>query len=343
MTEPGKKYRPSNPLRKTAAKIGLLLAIFFGRVIPIGYFLKSRHARDFSAAEVIEDGPSDEVVPAAEFSDPDEDQLFHDVMMTFAGDCLKYNKGDGRQVTHFEDLHWGYTKGLIEGELKITDVECLPEKCRVGLFKKPDRYPVISRPNILHDNDNIKVSRLSLKMQTNYGVPNVYAFEGKAKELDLLLSEGVRQGQTGDQDGQGFFFRDARQLRYVSAFSAHKFWGFLSLLNKANGDVFLTWLKIRKTALDTLYTPEHAQKSWDEKDYYSAGPYALGGLLVKLALRSRQPSLASTRKSGPCGPARDQGIWFKEWRSAAKPAIFDLCVQVARFGALPNPDRATFY
>jgi len=278
------------------------------------------------------------VVHAVEFNDPDEDQLFRDVMMAFAGDCLQYKKSQGHDA-HFEDLHWGATTGLIEGRLEVRDVSVLPKECQVGLFEGPGQYPVISRPNFLRNKDDtIKVSRLSLKLQTGFDVPNVYNFSGQAQELDLLLSEGVQQNETGDQDGQGFFFRDARQLRYLSWFSARPLWGLITLLNKANSAVFLKWKRIREVALDTLYKPEHGLKSWAEKDYYSAGPYVLGGVLVKVALRSKQPSQAASRSPGPYGPARDQGAWFESWRAAQEPAVFDLCVQIARFGAIPTPD-----
>ena len=312
--------------------------IKIGQVLQLGRLFGSRHARDFTNAPTLPDGAPDALVPVQEFADKDESQLFHDVMMSFAGDCLKHQKGAGN-ADHFEDLHWGYTKGLIEGELKITDVSALPEPCRLGLFERPDTYAVVSRPNFLHDGDRIRVSRLSLKLQTRFDVPNVYTLEGHAREIDLLLSEGVRQGQTNDQDGQGFFFRDARQLRYLGWMQNHKLWAGATLLNSANSAVLLAQQQVMTDALDTLYKPEHAQKSWDEKDYYSAGPYALGGVLVKFALRSRQDSNSNTRTPGPHGPARDQGTWFADWRNGDTPAQFDLCVQLARYGAIRAPQR----
>lgn len=325
------------------AKTILIKSIIgIGTLLSLGLFFKSRHARDFSDAPKIPDGNPEDLILVEEFKDPDEDQLFHDVMMSFAGDCLKNDRGAGH-TEHFEDQHWGYTKnasdGLIEGELKITDISLLPKACHGGLFSKAGTYPVVARPNFLHDGQDIKVSRLSLKLKTDFDVPNVYAFEGHAKELDLLLSEGVQQDPTGDQDGQGFFFRDARQLRYLSWFANHKLWGLATLLNNANSAVFVAYRKIMSGALDTLYKPEHAHKSWEEKDYYSAGPYGLNGVLVKFALRSRQESQAGTRKPGSHGPARDQGAWFETWQAEANPAVFDLCVQVARYNAIPAPSR----
>ncbi|MEX0338723.1 MAG: hypothetical protein AB3N11_06750 [Arenibacterium sp.] len=324
-------------MSESAGERAMKALIRVGQILQLGLFFKSRHARDFSNAEDIADGATDALVPVHEFEDHDESQLFHDVMMSFAGDCLKHEKGAGH-AAHFEDQHWGYTKGLVEGTLRVTDPTVLPEACRVGVFAKPDTYAVVSRPNFLHDGDRIRVSRLSLKLQTPFDVPNVYTLEGRARELDLLLSEGVRQGETNDQDGQGFFFRDARQLRYLSWMQNHKAWAALTLLNSANCAVLLAQQQVMTDALDTLYKPEHARKSWDEKDYYSAGPYALGGFLVKFALRTRQDSQAASRTPGPDGPARDQGAWFSAWQSGDVPAVFDLCVQVARYGAIRKPD-----
>lgn len=325
-------------MNKSLAEMIIKWIVLLGQVLQLGQFFKSRHARDYASAPTIAEGPAEALVPVAEFEDPDESQLFHDLMISFAGDCLKQKRGAAHRA-HFEDEHWGYTKGLIEGQLRIVDVSALPEACRVGLFEKPGSYAVVSRPNFLHDGDGIRVSRLSLKLQTGFDVPNCYTLEGHAREMDLLFSEGVRQDATGDQDGQGFFFRDARQLRYLSWMKTHRLWAGLSLLNSANSAVFRAQQAVMSDALDTLYEPEHAHKSWDEKDYYSAGPYALGGVLAKFALRSRQPSKAETRTPGSDGPARDQGRWFADWQAGAAPAEFDVCVQLARFGAIRAPKR----
>lgn len=314
------------------------LAVILSYPLQLGLFFNTRHARDFSKAPPSPNGAADATVPVTAFCDPDEDQLFHDVMMSFAGDCLKNQRGEG-QDEHFEDLHWGSTKGLIEGTLEISAPEKLPCECRVGLFKTEGTYPVVSRPNFLHNNSTIRVSRLSLKVQTDFDVPNVYNLDGQARELDLLLSEGVRQLETGDQDGQGFFFRDARQLRYMSWLQNHPYKAALSLLHSGNRAVARGHLKLMKSALDTLYSPQHFRKSWEEKDYYSAGPYSLNGTLVKFALRSRQKSHANDRLAGPDGPAHDQWKWFDAWSTKAAPAVFDVCVQVARFGAIPEPSR----
>ncbi|MEM6941608.1 MAG: hypothetical protein AAF943_16330 [Pseudomonadota bacterium] len=312
--------------------------IFIGSLLPIGPIFGTRHARDFSDARKVEDGPDSAPVEAVEFKDPDEDRLFRDIMLCFAEDCLAHTCGAG-QHEHFEDKHWGAGTGLVEGQLVISDTSQLPFACRVGLFETAGSYPVVSRPNFLHDGGDIRVSRLSLKLSTPFDVPNVYAFGGQARELDLLLSEGVRQQEAGDQDGQGFFFRDARQLRYLSGFPKRPARSIMSLLNSANAAVFSARQKIMHDAVDTLYLPKHAHKNWAEKDYYSAGPYRLGGVLVKFALRSRHSNIATVRAPGGHGPARDQALWFAAWERAGKPAVFDLCLQVARYGAIRAPSK----
>ena len=316
--------------------VSTLIAV--GRFLGLFWAPKSRHERDYTNAPIVPDGAADALVPVTEFRDPDEDELFHDVMKAFSQDCLAHAKGSGKKPDH-EDKHWGYTKGLVEGTLDISNVQSLPEECQVGLFKKNETYDVIARPNFLRDGDTIKVSRLSLKIKTDFDVPNVYTLSQKATELDLLLSEGIRQTDTTsqDQDGQGFFFRDTRQLRYMAGFASNPVRSLFSLLKKSNGDVFVCQRAIMSSALDRLYTDRQSHKNWAEKDYYSAGPYKLGGYLVKYALRTHQDSQASMRAPGPTSPARDQGQWFNEWKVAGEPAVFDLCIQVARFGAISAP------
>lgn len=329
---------PKKPVKERLIEWIVRVFIAAGRLLGHVRAPNSRHERDFSDAKKVPDGTSAELVPVEEFSDPDEGELFHDIMTAFSEDCLAYAKGDGNVPGH-EDKHWGYTKGLVEGSLEISDVQGLPEECRVGLFRKEGTYEVIGRPNFLRDEEKIMVSRLSLKLRTDFDVPNVYAMGHKAPELDLLFSEGIRQADTGtrDQDGQGFFFRDARQLRYLIGFEKSPIKSLFTLLKKSNGDVFLCQRAIMSSALDQLYTVQQSRKNWAEKDYYSAGPYRLGDVLVKYALRTRQESHASMRAPKSTTPAKDQGVWFNEWKDTGEPAIFDLCIQIARFGAIPTP------
>jgi hypothetical protein len=317
------------------------LFLALGRVFALVWPMTSRHARDFSHAPAIPDGDPDDFVPVAEVRDPDEDIVFRDLMLAFAADCLAHDRNAGRKPEH-EDQHWGNTTGNLEGRLEITDVGTLPKACRVGLFQAPETYPVVARPNFLREDTRIQVSRLSLKIRTEFDVPNVYTLEGKARELDLLLSEGLRQADTptGDQDGQGFFFRDARQLRYMHWFNTHGALGLPTLLNKASGEVFVGQQAIMAAAVDRLYTPEQSRKNWAEKDYYSAGPYRLGRYLVKFGLRTRQESGAAQRVPSGQGLPHDQRAWFSDWQADGADAVFDLCVQIARFGAIPAPDKA---
>ncbi|MEM9248430.1 MAG: hypothetical protein AAGB05_06990 [Pseudomonadota bacterium] len=311
-----------------------------GEVFGVFWAGTSRHARVFPKELDIPDGPPDALIPVTEVMDHDEDVVFRDVMLGFSGDCLVYEKGDGRKPDH-EDKHWGYTKGIVEGELKIDALDALPEECRRGLFTSPGIYDVVARPNFLRDEDKIRVSRLSLKIRTDFDVPNVYAFSGTAQELDLLLSEGLRQADSerGDQDGQGFFFRDARQLRYMHQLDTQGLKALWSLLKKSNGDVLETQQDIMTRALDCLYTPTQSSKNWAEKDYYSAGPYRLGGVLMKFGLRTRQHT-AGKRAPKSSSLSHDQRVWFDEWKNDGAPAIFDLCIQIARYGAIPEPSRA---
>ena len=259
-------------------------------------FFATDFVRDFSGVEALaQDRP---FLRVQEYHDPDEQAVIDALVATFVADTTR-DLPAGCAVTHFGgtnpdfiDPHWGHSTGYLRGTLTIGDVGeevgvgQLPEALRVGLFAAPGRYETFGRSNFLYDPKvPIAINRMSLKLQTPFPVPNEYAESGEANEIDLLMSEGVPAGDPQQPDGQGFFFRDARQLLMVNEMKD----GLLSaaevLLDAKDAEVFRLWKeRVFAQATDMLYSRPQTQTCWHGKWYFSAGPYRLGPGAMKFAL-----------------------------------------------------------
>lgn len=313
---------------------------FFG----VDRFFETNFSRDFSKAKALEQ--SKEYLRPQEFKDPDEHDLFEKLKATFESDtkdeleeCEAYTNADKEKLrSDFIDPHWGHTTGQVQGRLEINRIENLHEDLRVGLFKKVGSYDVFGRPNYLYDPKlPIAINRLSLKVKLPEAVNNEYTTED-AKELDLLLSEGLPVGIPGQPDGQGFFFRDARQLLMANEMKN----GLLSvaevLLDGKDAEVCRYWKEvIFKKNTDMLYQKPQTQRAWFQKWFYSAGPYALGDGVMKFAL---EPELSELGK--PISifdhPATDHAEAFKNFSADNTEIRFTLKVQVATEVAIKRED-----
>ncbi|MGH1575806.1 hypothetical protein [Planktotalea sp.] len=320
-------------LKKRDRIIAALLTL--GRYLPFGALFGTRFERDFSSATV--KPQTGEFLVPEEFHDSDETALFEELSHLFASDVTKHPKGIGKRNPDHQDAHWGHSTGLVNGTLTIDQIDNLPEQFRVGLFESNGNYKIIGRPNYLYEHPTIAVARLALKLEFPVDVPNVYAPSGTARELDLLLSEGVRQSETGDQDGQGFFFRDARQLLLANSLKTGALKAFWMLINSANGKVYTRWNEIFKASTDTLYSKEQRQKGWAGKNYFSAGPYALGGGLMKFAIKPLQTNPIADIDPKLENPATHLKEAFASWRQAGVPAEFEFQVQIARWDSIKAP------
>jgi len=306
-----------------------------GRFLPFGLF-GSRYKRNFPKIAVpAADCP---YLVAKEFFDVDEEELFKRIAAAFARDTYDLNASSGLNQSEFQDPHWGHTTGYVHGTLKIDNVSALPEKFQLGLFGQDRDYPVIGRPNFLYNEDpRIAISRLSIKLKYPEAVPNVYAESGTANELDLLLSEGLRQNLHGDQDGQGFFFRDARQMSMLQDMDSGMNKKLSVLLNSVSGRVLVKWKNIFEQNTDNLYVPQQSNRGWFEKHYFSAGPYALGNGAMKFTLKPMVEPTSISSEPIAKNPAIDQKNSLLEWLKAGEKAVFELCVQIATSDSIPKP------
>ena len=305
-----------------------------------------RYVRDFDGVVPIEqDRP---YLQWQEYVDPDEDELFRDLAQSFADDTLddlRPDAGlshDGTLKADFNDPHWGHSTGHLFGKVMIDDLSTLHDDLQVGLWGQEGSYDAFCRVNFLYDGSSdlkVAINRMSLKLKVPFEVPNEYAATGTARELDLLMSEGLPPGIPGQPDGQGFFFRDARQLLMVNEFRD----GFLDalkvILKGADLRSFLYWKNvIFPQTVDMLYREPQTRTSWDQKWYYSAGPYALGNGIMKFGLKPSRQTMADAI------PIDDDAMFahaarFQEIRAQSEVLEFDLMVQVATPGSL-KPSQA---
>ena len=236
-----------------------------------------------------------------EFKDDDEPQIIEALIQTFVDDTTEDDdipegiaqSGGSKLNSNFQDPHWGHTTGHLYGELEIDNIDHLHEHLQVGLFKRKGRYDVYCRPNFLYDPSlPIAINRLSLKLKMPIPVPNVYSPDKVAHELDLLLSEGLPAGDNFEPDGQGFFFRDARQLLMANEMKDGLFSLAKVLFDKTDARVAREWkTKIFDQNTNMLYRGYQTHLTWDKRWYYSAGPYRLGPGAMKFALEPSDPQL----------------------------------------------------
>lgn len=340
MTEIAEKTSPSEEEKAKKQKV-VKKVLGIGKKLPFGRFLPSRYIRDFSSAD-LKDQPADYLRPV-EVVDEDEAHVTEKLMEYFASDVPE---GSGKANCIYQDPHWGHTTSELYGELTISPDD-LPENFRVGLFREPGTYDAFARANFLYDDSpDIAISRLSVKIRHPELVPNVYHPDGKAHELDLLLSEGrpfkrvqLERGiEQPEQDGQGFFFRDARQMWMLNRINRLGKLGLSLFLNKRTGEVFESWLTTFKNNTDKLYEDEQMSLGWAGKYYYSAGPYALNDGAMKFALQPRQEhGLGQAASKAPPGPGTlHRGQRWPDHDPAE--VAFDLHVQIATHAAITVPE-----
>ena len=235
----------------------------------------------------------------------------------------------------FHEPLWGHTSGLLRGEVTIDRVDALPERFRVGLFSAPGSYPLVARSGIAKDPTlGFAVNRVALKLKYPEPVPNVYAADGTAPELDLLLAEG----QPGvNAKGHEFFVRDARQMDMATA---------LKPPTVATLGVLSNWrnLATLKGVMSTVASPMKPVRTspadavgWAGKSYFSLGPFALGEGAMKFCLTPRQAHQTKSIDPMKGDPAPHHRQAMKDWLAKGKDAEFDLCVQIATPDCIPSP------
>lgn len=320
---------------KTTALKGLILAgrgadrarRVFGAATPPPDF---SYARDFTRI-----GPAAMETPylkAREVEDEDEAEVFDRLAKLFVSDQTA--PGAGKADPDHQDPHWGHTTVLLKGDLTIDDLGWLPDDLRLGLFAQERAYDVVARSNLLYDDQPlIAINRLSLKLNYPEPVPNQYAKSGCANELDLLFSEGQPPG--AGADGQGFFFRDARQLLMANEMAPGRRDAKAFALDPHHGRVLAAWMAGFKASVDRLYESPQTTLAWAGKHYFSAGPYALGEALMKYALFPRTAHMLA-REAVP--HAENPAKLHKDWSAAAQyPVVFDLHLQIAAEAAIRDP------
>ena len=239
----------------------------------------------------------------------------------------------------FIDPHWGHTTGNLYGTLTIQDdLSVLHPDLRVGLYASGGSYEVFARPNFLDDGKGlpIAINRMSLKLKMPEGYTNAAGDE--ASTLDLLMSEGLTPTDITQPDGQGFFFRDARQLLMANEAKNGGFDAARVLLDSADAQTLMLWKDgIFKQATDMLYRGAQTRLTWDQKYYYSAGPYALGPGAMKFALEpvTQEPCTPIHPLKHPYARHFEAAEDLRENQREIK---FNLMVQVATEGAIRAPE-----
>jgi len=318
--------------------------------------------RDFSKAGRVAQ-PHEYLVPLEHKGD-DEAKIIADLVETFVDDttdnddlpCGAALDGDDLKVG-FQDPHWGHTTGHLFGKLMIDPSAIEFPDLRVALFEKEGTYDVYCRPNFLYDSGlPIAINRLSLKLKMPVSVPNEYAESGVAQVLDLLLSEGLPirdpdlpNDVPWEADGQGFFFRDARQLLMANEMKD----GLLSLTSVISDEqdrrTAAHWKKhIFDANTDMLYRAPQTRLPWHRRHYFSAGPYALGKGAMKFALvpedRSlgtaidifAEPKIDAHPSDASYHPSKEHAKTFNVLAEDNTEIRFKLMVQIATEQAIPS-------
>lgn len=319
-------------VEKQRAKAKRIIAI--GRFLPFGLLFGTKYKRRF---EAIDPGPRNKpYLEPKEAYDKDESELFQELAETFADDTGRLEPGLGVRDDDFKDPHWGHSTGLLHGELEIDDLSAIDKDLRKGLFETPGVYRAVCRPNFLYDpSPLIAISRMSVKIETPFEVDNLYASDSVAKELDLLLSEGVPPG--GDGDGRGFFFRDARQMLLAQHMKPGGWARLKRLLNSADAAVLTDWRSnVFVENTDNIYVDAQQTTGWAGKYYFSAGPYALGPGAIKYCLKPLQDHPITRLDVELDNPSEAHKAELMEWAEAEREIAFDLCIQVATLESIPD-------
>jgi hypothetical protein len=205
----------------------------------------------------------------------------------------------------------------------------------VGLFAQKATYPIVGRPQLVHDRDaGTAGGRFSLKLKYPTPVPNAYAASGEAHELDLLFGRGspATNGQ-----GHAFFFRDTAEMALLTRLKPASLQTLGVVLNPRNWSALGRVLKRLKAHVDYSKSVEGRSSGWAGIHYFSMGPFALGDGAMKLCLRPRQthPITPVDGKTGePTKAAREA---LQAWIAAGQDAVFDLGVQLATPACIPAP------
>jgi hypothetical protein len=276
-----------------------------------------------------------EYIRPKEYVDADEDQFIAQIRDATVADTRHQPKDAGKNDPAFHEPHWGHTTGVLQGTLVVDRVEALPEAFRVGLFAKNASYPVVCRPNFIHDKKaKLAAGRMAVKLKYPASVPNVYAPKGEANELDLLFAEG-----SPDLNGLGhaFFFRDARELAMFTTLQPPSMKTLATLLDLRNLGHIARVIKVIKGIASFTSKPPASTTGWAGKAYYAAGPYTLGEGAMKFCLRPRQAHVLEAVDTSTADLTARQRAAMEAWMAAGKDAVFDLCVQLATSACIPSP------
>lgn len=326
--------------RRRAALAKKLMAI--GAIPVVDWFFETRFSRDFSGVTPL--AQTKPYLLPQEVCDADEADIIEKLVASFADDTAQELDAraalapDGSLNYRFIDPHWGHTTGNLHGTLSLEDdLSMLHEDLRAGLYAAGGSYPVFARPNFLDDGKGlpIAINRLSLKLKMPQGYTN--ALGEDSDTLDLLMSEGLAPTDVTQPDGQGFFFRDARQLLMANEAKNGGFDAIRVLLDSEDAQTLTFWKDgIFKQATDMLYRGAQTHLSWDQKYYYSAGPYALGPGAMKFALEpvAQTPGAHIHPLKHPYARHFEAA---EDLRENQREVAFNLMVQVATEEAIRAP------
>ncbi len=300
------------------------------------YGLAAPHPyRRIFASDLPDNARSDGYLSPHEVIDPDEDVIAQRVSDAFSAQTSRYEKNAGKGDTAFHEPHWGHTNGILHGTLSIGSIENLPEQFRVGLFATDRNYPVVVRSGVSEDRDlGFAVNRLAVKLDYPEPVPNVYASDGTANELDLLFVAGSSETNALDHT---FFVRDARQMNVAAGLKPLSFETFKTLANWRNLALLLgVRNRVRKLMAPHRQPPEN-NKGWAGKPYYSIGPFALGDGAMKFRLDPETQHIVAAhdpRKRDVTSVYKDN---MDAWMKAGEDVVFRLGVQLATRDCIPEP------
>lgn len=299
-----------------------------------GAVVTSPYQRRF-AGDLPPDENIDGYLKPREIVDADEGAVARRVAARIAADSLRRPRHAGRNDPMFHEPHWGHTSGLLRGELVVDRIDALPARFRVGLLSAPGTFPLVARAGIAKDPTiGFAVNRVALKLKYPGPVPNVYAPDGTAPELDLLLAEG----QPGvNATGHEFFVRDGLQMDLATALKPPTAATIGVLSNWRNLATLKGVLGTVGSLMKPVRTAPAATVGWAGKTYFSLGPFALGEGAMKFCLVPRQTHHTTSIDPMKGDPAPHHRHVMKDWLAKGQNAEFDLCVQLATPDCIPTP------